>query len=220
MINLRPVNIYTDGSAHYTSEYGGWSFCVADENHELQFIGLGFINPDQGVSSQRAEMVAVIQALSWIPTIVGRKCVWCNTFNVGLKVVCCSGCGKSEKLKPNTQSGVWDFTIYSDSQYVVNGVNNYIYDWKMQDWCKKDGTPVQNIDLWGKIDQLSSVRTGDFKWVKGHSDCIGNELADLMANHARKMATSPGFTTPAELNKSKVPFKWYKDKINIYTFDT
>lgn len=70
--------------------------------------------------------------------------------------------------------------IYSDSQYVVNSINNkHVYKWfEDGDFSKK------NLDLWFKIIDLLNFHTVTFKWVKGHENNEFNELADKHAVHA------------------------------------
>lgn len=77
--------------------------------------------------------------------------------------------------------------IYSDSQTVVNGTNDWINGWKRRNWIASSGLPVANKSLWEVIDKLwSEVKaTGVdiiFSWVKGHATNHGNILADYMAS--------------------------------------
>lgn len=77
--------------------------------------------------------------------------------------------------------------IYSDSQTVVNGTQEWIHSWKKRNWIASSGLPVSNRPLWEKIDKLwNEVKdTGvkiNFSWVKGHSTNFGNNLADYMAS--------------------------------------
>lgn len=87
--------------------------------------------------------------------------------------------------------------IYSDSQTVVKGTQEWIHGWKKRNWMNSQGLPVANRNLWEVIDKLwNEVKaTGvniTFEWVKGHSVDHGNSLADYMAstglfhNDARK----------------------------------
>lgn len=73
-------------------------------------------------------------------------------------------------------------TIYTDSNYVKNGIQTWITDWKNNHWRKKDGKAPENLDLWQQLDNAAQGRTIDWQWVKGHSGNIGNETADALAN--------------------------------------
>lgn len=78
-----------------------------------------------------------------------------------------------------------DITIYSDSKYVVNGINEWLDGWIARNWKTAGKKPVKNRDLW---EQLVSLRTGHsitLKWVKGHNGDPLNEEADLLATSAK-----------------------------------
>ena len=72
--------------------------------------------------------------------------------------------------------------IYTDSQYVKNGIETWINAWKRNGWKTSDRKPVKNADLWVELDGL--VREHDIRWhwVKGHADTEGNQRADALAN--------------------------------------
>ena len=72
--------------------------------------------------------------------------------------------------------------LYSDSQYVIRGMSEWIINWKQKNW--KD---VKNPDLWQELDELSTPHTIEWKWVKGHNGDFYNELADKLANEGVKM---------------------------------
>ena len=73
-------------------------------------------------------------------------------------------------------------TIITDSQYVKNGINQWIFNWKKNGWKTAAKKPVKNIDLWKELDDLVENRSVDWEWVKGHSGNPGNERADQLAN--------------------------------------
>ncbi len=72
--------------------------------------------------------------------------------------------------------------IYTDSQYVKNGIQEWITNWKKNGWKTASKKPVANKDLWLKLYEIKSSRHIDWNWVKGHSGDIGNEKADFLAN--------------------------------------
>lgn len=73
---------------------------------------------------------------------------------------------------------------YLDSQYVRQGITEWLDGWKRRKWKSASGQPVKNQDLWVRLDEL--INEADHKiswhWVKGHSGNPGNEQADLLAN--------------------------------------
>jgi ribonuclease HI len=74
--------------------------------------------------------------------------------------------------------------ITTDSQYVKNGINQWIFNWKKNGWKTAAKQPVKNKDLWIKLDELVQKNDIEWKWVKGHSGHPGNEKADQLANDA------------------------------------
>ena len=81
-------------------------------------------------------------------------------------------------------------TIYSDSAYIVNSIQNgWIYSWKKNNWIKSDKTKVKNIDLWEKLLKQMDFHEVSFIKVKGHSDNEYNNRCDRLAVMQRdKMA--------------------------------
>ena len=75
-----------------------------------------------------------------------------------------------------------EVTIVTDSQYVKNGINQWIYKWKKNGWKTASKKPVKNKDLWKELDYLVREHIIDWEWVRGHSGNPGNERADLLAN--------------------------------------
>ncbi len=72
--------------------------------------------------------------------------------------------------------------ITTDSQYVKNGINQWIANWKKRGWITADKKPVKNVDLWQRLDELVSRHNVKWHWVKGHSGHPENERADALAN--------------------------------------
>jgi ribonuclease HI len=72
--------------------------------------------------------------------------------------------------------------LYTDSQYVNRGVNEWLSNWKKSGWKTASKSPVKNVDLWQILDELLGLHEINWHWVKGHSGDPGNELADDLAN--------------------------------------
>lgn len=72
--------------------------------------------------------------------------------------------------------------IITDSNYVKNGITEWIASWKKNNWKKADKKPVLNQDLWQQLDDLTQNRVIDWQWIKGHAGFFGNEMADDLAN--------------------------------------
>jgi len=75
-----------------------------------------------------------------------------------------------------------DVAIYTDSQYVKNGIEAWIHAWKRNGWKTSDKKPVKNEDLWRELDELATRHRISWHWVRGHDDNPGNERADELAN--------------------------------------
>jgi ribonuclease HI len=75
--------------------------------------------------------------------------------------------------------------VHCDSAYVVNGITSWVAGWKKRDWRKADKKPVENKELWQRLDELVNKQSDcRFVKVKGHSGVPLNELADQLANKA------------------------------------
>ncbi|MCI5059636.1 MAG: ribonuclease HI [Alphaproteobacteria bacterium] len=72
-------------------------------------------------------------------------------------------------------------TIYTDSKYVLEGVEKWLVGWKARGWRTAAKKPVKNQDLWERIDSALSKNHVKFIWVKGHSGDEMNERVDKLA---------------------------------------
>ena len=72
--------------------------------------------------------------------------------------------------------------LYTDSQYVLKGISEWIRDWKRRGWRTAGKKPVKNIDLWQQLDELAARHEVEWHWVKGHAGHPENERADQLAN--------------------------------------
>lgn len=80
--------------------------------------------------------------------------------------------------------------IHSDSAYLVHGITKWLAGWKRNDWKRKgkNPTPLSNVDLWKRLDELCTARSVQWKHVRGHAGAKWNERADELATAARKSA--------------------------------
>ncbi|MCZ7564421.1 MAG: ribonuclease HI [Burkholderiales bacterium] len=72
--------------------------------------------------------------------------------------------------------------LYTDSQYVRNGITEWLAAWKRRGWRTADGNPVKNQDLWQALERAAARHEIHWHWVRGHSGHDGNERADTLAN--------------------------------------
>ena len=78
--------------------------------------------------------------------------------------------------------------LYTDSQYLKNGITKWIAGWKRRGWKKSDGQPVLNQPLWMELDELYTSHAVTFHWVKGHAGNPLNERCDVLAKRAAMKA--------------------------------
>ena len=74
--------------------------------------------------------------------------------------------------------------LYTDSEYLRKGITQWLPSWKRRGWRTAGKTPVKNVDLWQRLEELAQQHTIKWHWVKGHSGHDGNEQADRLANQA------------------------------------
>lgn len=75
-----------------------------------------------------------------------------------------------------------EVVIHTDSQYVKNGMESWIHNWKKNGWQTTSKQAVKNADLWQSLDQEVQRHTVRWTWVKGHAGHTENERADELAN--------------------------------------
>ena len=72
--------------------------------------------------------------------------------------------------------------LFTDSKYVMDGITQWIHNWKKNNWRTAAKKDVKNKELWQRLDELINFHQVQWHWVKGHSGDPGNEMADLLAN--------------------------------------
>lgn len=78
--------------------------------------------------------------------------------------------------------------LSTDSQYVRQGITQWIHNWKKRGWKTADKKPVKNVDLWKRLDTALGKHEIRWEWVKGHAGHPENERCDELA---RTAANSP-----------------------------
>lgn len=84
-------------------------------------------------------------------------------------------------------------TIRSDSQYVVKGFTEWLPGWKARGWRKAKGKPVENRDLWERLEAAAEGLDVSWLWVEAHKGHTFNERADALARSAAERARPSGF---------------------------
>ena len=72
-------------------------------------------------------------------------------------------------------------TLYTDSKYVQKGMTEWLPNWRANGWKTAQKKPVKNQDLWQQLEAMAKLHVLSWRWVKGHSNNVGNERADQLA---------------------------------------
>ena len=76
--------------------------------------------------------------------------------------------------------------LHTDSQYLRQGITQWLKGWKRNGWRTADKKPVKNEDLWRRLDEAANLHEIEWRWVKGHAGEEMNERADELARHGMK----------------------------------
>jgi ribonuclease HI len=147
------ITIYTDGAARGNPGPGGWGAVIIVDNHDQQ--------------SQNDRQ--------WVTEIGGGEK---HTTNNRMELTACI-----EALKFLTTYYLLPTTIqiYTDSEYVMKGITEWIKRWQAKGWKTANRKPVLNQDLWQELLALTEGRQIEWKYVAGHSGVPLNERADEIA---------------------------------------
>jgi len=74
--------------------------------------------------------------------------------------------------------------LFTDSNYVKDGITRWIKNWRRNGWRTADKKPVKNAELWQRLDLLTEKHDVAWRWVRGHADHVENERADQLARDA------------------------------------
>jgi ribonuclease HI len=92
--------------------------------------------------------------------------------------------------------------LYTDSEYLRNGITKWIHAWKRNGWRTAAREPVKNADLWQALDALIAKHKVEWRWLRGHAGHLLNERADALAREGmrpylkgKQRRAPPGETT-------------------------
>ncbi len=166
---MAEIMIHTDGGCSGNPGPGGWAYVMRYEDRVKEASGSSPLT-----TNNRMELQAVIEALTFIGN--RRQAVL-------------------EKLKANPAAPLQDpewlkaaIKVFTDSQYVRNGVTRWISVWKAKGWKTAERKPVKNQDLWMTLDELSSALAPEYFWVEGHAGVPDNERCDMLVREATAAA--------------------------------
>ena len=177
--SLTTFNLYTDGACSGNPGPGGWAFILRPANptgsqNPAQSNQASELNTDENIQVLNAEMNKPK------PTILSGYHL--KTTNNRMELT-----AAIEGLK--ILKNPCNITLYSDSQYVIKGITEWIKSWIHRNWRKTDNTAVLNTDLWKTMAKLLELHKVKAIWIKGHAGNPDNELADWLAQ--RQAQTNP-----------------------------
>ena len=198
------VEIYADGACRGNPGPGGWAALLILGERRKEISG-----SEDHTTNNRMELLAAINGLEALKKVPTRARVYTdgacrgNPGPGGWGALLISGEHRKEL------SGSEDHTtnnrmellaairalealknpgtiarVYTDSQYVIKGMSEWVASWKKRGWKTADKKPVKNQDLWERLDALAEQHDLEWHWVRGHSGVEGNERVDQLANEA------------------------------------
>ncbi|MCY4645124.1 MAG: ribonuclease HI [Bacteriovoracales bacterium] len=157
IVDEKSFALFSDGACRGNPGPGAWASFGQDFRGSVFFEASGV---EINTTNNRMEMEAAAQAFE----ALGSYCQ-----------------GDAERPSPEEVR----VFLYSDSKYLVDGMNRWIKGWKLKGWRKKDGGAPENLDLWKNLDRLvERFKAVGFHWVKGHGGHPQNEYCDRLANKA------------------------------------
>ena len=86
-----------------------------------------------------------------------------------------------------------EMSIYTDSNYLKNGITLWVTNWKKNNWKTASKNPVKNKELWERLDKLNYLKKIKWKWVKAHDTNKLNNEVDLLARQSAETLTESSF---------------------------
>ena len=162
--NLPKVTIYSDGGCSPNPGFGAWATLLMFKHENGEVAEKEIAGYDPQTTNSRMELIAAIEALE------------------SLKIPCI-------------------INFYTDSTYLKNGVTKWLKNWVKNNWrtapyqYMKDGNvhkvesrPIENQDLWKRLDKAIQKHHITWHWVKGHADDMYNKRVDELVNQTRDNA--------------------------------
>ena len=110
----------------------------------------------------------------------GEKLTTNNRMELMAAIKALEYCEIQEEKQPSLEH----IKIFTDSNYLKEGITVWINNWEKNNWKTSDKKNVKNVDLWKKLKDLTKSKQIEWNWIKGHSDNPMNELADKLAKKA------------------------------------
>ena len=212
--------VYTDGSCLPNQGFGGcgiFGFTCVELEKAKNFrypIKTNIIFTTKGMATNaEKENIEVLEVFESILSVKHNKVTNNETELLAVQSVI------KKALEIEELSRV---LIKTDSKYIVSSFNEYISNWKKNNWRRSNGETISHIDLWQDIDSMRTLLTDkgvslELEWVKGHSDSFGNDLVDLYASIGSNVAkenNDPEAPSVKVILDQVSDYKTYKDSFN------
>ena len=122
----------------------------------------------------------IIQESNKIEIFGGEKLTTNNRMELTAAIKALEYCLEKE----TKQLSLKEVKIYTDSNYLKDGITVWIKNWEKNNWKTADKKNVKKVDLWKKLKELTKISQIEWYWIKGHSQNPMNELADKLAKKA------------------------------------
>lgn len=119
--------------------------------------------------------------------IKSREASGWNVATTNIRMEMTATCVALEALGDVTEEPI---TMFCDLNLISNAMNGWLANWKANGWRKSDRKPVENRDLWERLDAAAAGRNVTWKWIKGHQGHEHNERADTLAGLAADKAAA------------------------------
>jgi ribonuclease HI len=173
---MKEFIIHTDGGCSGNPGPGAWAYVMRYGDRLREDSGY-----EVETTNNRMELKAVIEALSYLANLhrsaMGDSSIAKTNDNAASAL-------PAPRARPSWSKS--PIKIFTDSQYVRNGVLKWLSAWKARGWKTTDKKPVKNQDLWLCLDGLVSELKPDFFWVEGHAGNPDNERCDSMVQESVK----------------------------------
>lgn len=156
------IEIYTDGSCLKNPRYGGHGYGG--------YSGVIIRQTHEGETLKRREIWGAS------PDI---------TTNIRMEMT-----AVAESLKALGSKTAEPITVFCDLDLIPKAMNEWLAGWKAKGWRTASKKPVENIDLWQRIEAEAEGRSVTWQWVRGHGGTAHNERADALANRGSAQAKS------------------------------
>lgn len=188
--NQKPLKaiIYTDGGYKQQERAGGWGvhgYTYVDEKPTKGTGNPKAVPTDNGYHGEvtKGEPVTITSYIDGVGGVVDAL----SNNHTELEAT-------TRALEWIHEKGVSQSKIYTDSRFVINGINDWVAKWKTNGWRNGEGKEVAGKDMWIKATDLvemirSSGKQLELAWIKGHNGHFGNEMADYYASIGNVLGT-------------------------------